>query len=283
MSARIASLLLLAASATALVLRAGGAADKPLGRPTRAAAQAAERAFGRRVLVINRPDGKPPSASVHESHKAPEGWALYEGAPPGADGLRGALAALAARALETFDENRRKASPEVEAALDLFAVKTVLFQRRPEEAALVVDRPEAEPVLRVGGDVPPDAADPVALARALRAEETPHRDWDDDLFCGGIVVESETPGRFVFPYAAEGALVTVAGAPVATPGRAGPLLLLDLPAGRTRVDVARRERAWSDVVPVAAMAGLMGGLIWFLLTLRPKVEPDDAAPSPPNN
>lgn len=275
-------LLLFGVSAAFLGFRAGAAADKPVGRPTRGAAQAAERAFGRRVLVIDLPRGKPHSAAIYESHKAPEGWALYDGAPPGAGPLRDALASLAAAAKESYDLERRRATPEVERALDLFAVKTVLIQGITDQP-LVVDRTEAEPVLRIAGSVPADgepaAGDPVALAASLRAADTLHRDWDDDLWGGGIVVEADTAGRFVFPYAAEGAVVTVGGAPVAAPGRAGPLLVLDLPAGRSRVEVSRRDAEWTDLLPIAAMAGLMGGLLWFLLSVRPQVPPEDPAPS----
>ncbi|MCE9636482.1 MAG: hypothetical protein K8T90_12320 [Planctomycetes bacterium] len=119
-------------------------------------------------------------------------------------------------------------------------------------------------------------SDPVSLAAALAA--TPGRaadgwtwsDWDDELWGGAVTVATERPGRFVFPYPARGGHVLVNGAEVAPAASVAgsPLLVLDLAAGTSRVEVRFTERGAGEILAVIGAAGLVAGLIGFLLAIR---------------
>jgi hypothetical protein len=181
-----------------------------------------------------------------------------------------ALWKLAEGAARGFDRDSSRFSPEVEGALDLFAVKIVLVD--PVESGhqiRMLTRQHAEPVQRAeAGGAPKDDVLPVALAQSLGLKQTLFRDYDDELWGGALVVEAATAGRFVFPFPAESATVRVDGKPAA-PLRAGPLVMLELPAGRPHVSVTHGTlglRAW---IPILAAAGLALGGIGFLVSIRP--------------
>lgn len=235
--------------------------------------QAAAKAFGRRVLLITAKRGTTPTGGIFEADRSSGIWALYDAAPGGSTALETSLFDLAQRAAETFDKDRRKCAADVERALDLFAVKTVVYDAvELNTGAFITERQDAEPVQRLGSAVAAELAtakDPVALAAGLRTSQAMFLDWDDALWGGALNVEVKDAGPHVFPFGAEGARVVVDGVAVASPSRAGPLLVLDLPKGNPRVEVTYDGAAGQSWVPVAGIAGLVLGLLAFLISVRP--------------
>lgn len=261
---------------------------------------AAEAALGRRVLVLLADPAKPRTGEILESGRAAEGWVLFPGAPPGSADLQAALDALAARAAAAFDR-QRDFPDDVAQALALFAVKAVLVDDGGKGAEPLRTLARAEPVLRLDAETAPgtsgDVGDPVALAASLRTSLPRESagwtasDWEDAMWGGAVTIETSEPARFVFPYPAAGAHVTVNDARVdvsAAPApeaerappaasQAGPLLVLDLPAGRSRVDVRFVEPGPGETFAVLGAAGFVLALLTFIVSLRPSRAEIEAA------
>jgi hypothetical protein len=287
-----------AASAAALVFAAlhGDEAVRPVAprEPWLAAAyeRAAEAAYGARVLVVTARPGVPARGAVFEAGRTPTGWGLFPPLPPGAEELAPALDALAASAAAAWREGGLADAPEVVRALAVFGVPVVLVEDgravvpaagagqsglRPEPRVPGLRVTDAEPVSRlladgVGGAGP---ADPVAFAASLETERATYLDFTPGLWGGSLTVESARGGRHVFPWPAAGARVRVDGREVEAQRAAVPLLVLDLPAGASRVEVAYVVAGVRDWLAVAGGLGLAVALLWVLLALRP--HPREAA------
>ena len=237
---------------------------------------AAQAALGRRVLVLHADPAKPRTGRILESGRAPEGWTLFPGAPPGADDFAASLDALGARAAAAFDRERGLPA-DVEQALALFAVKAVLVDDGGKGAAPLRTLDHAEPVLRLdadGGAASADASDPVHFAASLKTSFPRESagwtasDWEDAMWGGAVTIDSTQAARFVFPHPAAGANVSVNGASV-SPSHVGPLLVLDLPAGRSRVEVRFLEPGAGETLAVVGAAGLVAAILTLLVALRP--------------
>jgi len=298
MNARLAvvAAVLAAGSAAALPLagRGGTAAPAPLARPgtllpesAAALARAAEAAGGRRVLVLRGARGVPRTGEIGEAAQGADGWTLVAATPDGSGALATTLSRLATDAARAWSADSGLPAGIVD-SLAFLDVKVVLVDaggtfevpRRPPEGSGLSQMPgapflrvtRAEPVVRVGG-VLSDATVAATLLDTMRPAPAAILDPEDSLWGGAVTVEATSAGRYAFAWpaaagVARGARITVDGAP-ATPVVGSTLLVLDLPAGRSRVEVswtAADARGW---VVIAAAAGLAAALVVLLLALRP--------------
>ena len=275
----VAGIVVAAGSAALLASAAGEAADgaRPVPPSTvfeqKGFPAAAREALGRRVLVLSADPGKPRKAALLESGRAPEGWALYPGASPRSPSFGPVLDGLAAAAGAAWDRDRGF-PPEIRAALEAFAVKALLVDDAGKGARPVQALDRAEPVLRIDESRTAPNATAVEFVAGLRttaakeSEGWTWSDWEDSLWGGAVTVETSRAGRFLFPYPAEGARATVDGAPAKlAPG--GPLVAIDLPAGKSRVEVGTTEPAPERTRAILGGAGLVVGLLMVVLSLRP--------------
>jgi hypothetical protein len=285
------------AVAVALAGRGGAGSPHPVPPPEGASRESrdallrvAEGAGGRRVLYVRGKRGTARSARILESGRAPEGWAVYDAAPPGAGDLAAVLGALASRAAAEWDAASGLPSATVR-ALEVFDVKTILVDatdgfevpsRLPSDGSLAAAPgvpalrvTRAEPVRRLTGVLPP-TTDPVEFARSLAAEPAAIGDDEDRLWGGSMTVDAPTPGRYLFAWPAGAPVVEVDGRPV-EPVAGTPFLVLDLPAGRSRVDVRRvvaEPRGW---VVVGGLLALVAGLFGAIASFRPSRDEIEAA------
>lgn len=256
---------------------------------------AAQHAHGRRVLLVRGPRGSPRDAAIVESGRAPAGWSFYAGAPAGRRDLAELLDGLARRAADAWDP-ATGLPPAVVRALELLDVKAVLVDggrdvelpsRFPADGSLAPGKgapilrvTRAEPVVRIASDAVP-SGDALAMAASLGAEPASILDPEDTLWGGAVTVDAPVAGRYLFAWPAGAASVTIDGRD-ATPVAGWPVLVLDLPAGRSRVVsnwVTADVRGW---VVIGATALLGAAVVTLLLALRPTT-PDvlaaaDAAP-----
>lgn len=290
------------ASAVALVAsgRMGEGTPQPAALPPglssvqrTALLRAAEASGGRRVLVLRGRRGTPRTAEVLEAARSAEGWSLFAAAPDDGGAFAGALAELAARARREWSADTGL-PPATVRALELLDVKVVLVDAvdgaevpgrlapdaglAPAPGGLFLRVTRAEPVARVAGEVT-GSADPAALVASLRPEPASILDPEDSLWGGAVTVDAPTPGRYVFAWPPEAESVTVDGRP-ASPVPGSALLVLDLPAGRSRVEVRWRTADARGWIVVASVGLLVVSLAALFVALRPAPVVEEAPGGP---
>jgi hypothetical protein len=252
---------------------------------------AAKSTFGRRLLLIDaRPallSARPASSGRLLETGRSGGWQVFEGLPPGADSLRPAVERLEADVAAAYDRGggfdaqlrerlvafgvsevavHLHGAPATRVAIAAGSVQTgdTIDVRLHSADVHSFPVPGAEPVFaQPTGGLGPGGVVP-ALAPA------PHLDYADGLWGGQMTVEVAAPGEFLFPWPAEGALVTVDGVP--TDGRALdpelPLLVVTLPAGAPRVAVSYASGGTRSFAAMIGAAGLVISVLALLIAFR---------------
>lgn len=253
--------------------------------------RAAEAAGGQRVLAILAKQGTDPVAHIFETAHAPEGQRPYAPTAESGDPLAPALQTLADAAAADFLADRRL-NEETVKALTLFGVSIVaatdgtspILPEMGERDPGVAPAPEV-PGLRVRAAAPvwmflaeePAIAsgDPIGFRRALRIGQADFLDTDDahGPWCYAVTINAAQDGEFLFGRGAAGIRVTVDGAPAPFRTARVPVLLVKMPAGRHRVEVAYGEpQTARNVIAIAATAGAVIAFIALWLGLRPHPE-----------
>jgi hypothetical protein len=255
---------------------------------------AAQVAHGRRVLAIVARRGAAPEGTILQSAEGPEGWKPYSATRDPADPLLPALASLAAAAAADFAPDQAFERQTVLALAD-FDVAVVVAS--DGERAMAVNPGERNPDLGLAPEVPAlrvtkaspvwhflaeelsiDSADAVGFARQLRRGDAI---FQDDVFKGwggAMTIEAPVEAEYLLPFSASGARVTLDGAPADAHAARVPVLVVRVPAGRHRVEVAYGPSSLlRDAVAIAAASGVVVALIVLWLALRAHPEKDAVA------
>jgi hypothetical protein len=258
--------------------------------------RAAQAAQGRRVLAILSKRGAPAVARIFDSGRVPEGWRAFAPTAEAADPLLPALQRLADAAAADFAPDHRLEN-ETLRALAVFDVAVVaatdgenaILPQIGERDASVGAAPEvpglrvrhAEPIFQFLAEEPTAAADdPVGFSRRLVLSDAvgaSEQDMERAPWDVAVTVESPAAAEYLFPSSVAGARVTVDGEPARFRAARVPMLVVELPAGRHRVEVRYgRERAGREWLAIAAAAGAVASLVALWLGLRPHLERPDA-------
>lgn len=254
----------------------------------------AEYAAGRRVLWIDAGAAGGPEARVLESARAGGTWALYDPAPPaasefaelldrvarsaaaefaGTGGIRGATLTALARLDVTFlvaHDEREWVAVETTDGDRVERVGRGLRLRKAEPCVQLVEPEVARAAVEVGdGPLGWMASLETAAAVATDIDLQPVRE-------GSLTLTASEPSTYLLAFPVEGALVSVGGTVVERPDSLGPLLLLELPAGRHEVSVRYRETDIGQWLGVAGALGLFVGLGLLLVSLRARVAASQA-------
>jgi hypothetical protein len=251
--------------------------------------RAAAAANGQRVLVVVMKPGVAAAGRIYQSARGAEGWMPFAATADAADPLAPVLDALAAAAAADFAPDQRF-DRETVRALQIFGVAvvvasdgtSVLTPSAGERDPNVGEAPEV-PALRLRHTNPVfllladngahDPADPVGFVRSLRYGDAQFQDDQYGQWGGAVTIDAAQDGEFIFPWSAGGARVTVDGAPAAWRAAGLPMLVVRMPAGRHRVEVAYGEpHAMRDVLAIASAAGAVAAFVVLWLSHRPHPE-----------
>jgi hypothetical protein len=251
--------------------------------------RASAAANGQRVLVITMKPGVAATGRILQSARGAEGWMPFDATPDATNPLVPALEALAAAAAADFAPDQRF-NAETVRALQVFGVAIVVASDGSSIITPTAD--ERDPNVGTSPEVPAlrlrhtnavflllaesgahDSNDPVGFVRAMRYGDAQFQDDEYAQWGGAVTIDVARESEFIFPWPAGGARVTVDGAPAATRAAGQPMLVVRMPSGRHRVEVAYGEpQTARNVIAIAAAAGAVAAFVALWLGLRPHPE-----------
>jgi hypothetical protein len=252
--------------------------------------RAAAAANGQRVLVVVARPGVAPAGRIVQSARAPEGWRPYAPTYDPADPLVPVLDALADAAAKDFATDRRFERDTVR-ALQVFGVAVVVAS--DGTSVITPAAEERDPNVGISPEVPAlrlrhtnpvfllladggqrDPADPVGYVKSLRYGDAQFQDDSYSQWGGAVTIDASAEGEYLFPWSAAGARVTLDGSSVEPRAAGLPMLLVKVPQGRHRVEVAYGDaQTLREIIVIASAAGVVIGLLAMWLALRPHPDP----------
>jgi hypothetical protein len=251
--------------------------------------RAAAAAAGQRVLVIVTKPGVAATGRIYQSARGAEGWMPYDATPDAANPLVPVLDALAAAAAADFAPDQAL-NADVVRALQVFGVAIVVASDGSSIVTPVAG--ESDPNVATSPEVPAlrlrhtnpvflllaesgahDPADPVGFVRSMRYGDAQFQDDEYSQWGGAVTIDAAQAGEFLFAWPASGARVTLDGAAAETRAAGLPMLVVKVPAGKHRVEVAYGEpQKARDVIAIAAAVGAVVAFVALWLGLRPHPE-----------